>query len=129
MKIAVTYHDAERLTVDYLNWLLDEPVSVGVPADWTPSDGDRLQVTLDGTPRLEHPAVAHATIRLTARSDSTTRAKALAMKAQGLLCAHPGGDGIASTAPLTGVLTARDPDTNVELASVTCRVTVRSVPL
>jgi hypothetical protein len=78
---------------------------------------------------MDHPALAHTTIRLVARCSTTTDAKALAMKAQGLLCAHPGGDGIASTAPFTGVLPARDTATEAELASVTCRVTVRSTPI
>jgi hypothetical protein len=128
-RLAVTYPDAERLVVDYLTPLLDESVGVGVPAGWTATSPDHLQVVLDGTPRLEHPVIAHATIRLVARSASTTRAKALASKAMGLLCAHPSDDSIAGTGPYTGVLPARDPETGAELASVTCRVTVRSTPI
>lgn len=129
MRPAVTYPDAERLVVDYLNSLLTETVAVGVPSNWGPSSPSHLQVQLDGTPRMEHPVIAHATIRLVARAQSTSAAKALAAKAQGLLCAHPGGGGIASTGPYTGVFPARDPDTNAELASTTCRVSVRSVPI
>ena len=128
-RLAVTYPDAERLVVDYLAGLLTETVGVGVPSSWKKGSDDHLQVQLDGTPRLEHPAIAHATIRLVARSSSTTAAKALAAKAMGLLCAHPGDGEIASTGPYTGVLPARDPDTGAELASVTCRVSLRSTPI
>lgn len=129
MRLAVTYPDMERVVRDYLDALLVETVGIGVPTTWGPGSPNHLQVALDGVPRLEHPALAHATIRLVARAHSTSQAKALAMKGQGLLAAHPGGDGIASTAAQTGVLPARDPDTGAELASVTCRVSVRSVPI
>lgn len=128
-RLAVTYGDPERLVRDYLDTHLTETVGIGVPSTWAPGSPNHLQVSLDGVPRMEHPAIAHATIRLVARSTSTTQAKALAMKAQGLLAAHPGGGGIASTAVQTGVLPTRDPDTGAELAMVTCRVSVRSIPI
>lgn len=131
-RLAVQAPDAERLVVDYLEPLIDDAeVGVQVPAEWESgvSDTPHLQVALDGTPRIDHPVTHHATVRLTARAKSTTEAKELAARAQGLLCAHPGGGGIASTTPLTGVLPARDPQTNAEIASTTTRVIVRSTEI
>lgn len=128
MKIAATYPDVEHLVVDWLTAELDEDctIGVGVPGDWTKESGNHLQVDLDGTPRLDHPVLAHATVRMVAHSASTTESKRLAMKAQGILLAHPGGDGVAGTRALTGVFPAHDSTTGAELASVTTRVTVRS---
>lgn len=133
MKLAVTYPDVEHLVVDYLTAALEalgEPatVAVGVPINWTA--GDHLQVSLDGTPTGTHPVIVYGTVRLTAWASNTTRAKRLAGIAQGLLLAHPGGrEGIATATFLTGVLPARDPKTQAELASTTSRVGVRSVPI
>jgi hypothetical protein len=134
MKLAVTYPDAEKLVKAYLADELDAlgetvTVTVGVPASWTPASLSNIQVDSDGVPLLAHPVLAHNTIRLVARAASTTEAKRLAALAQGVLLAHPGGGGIASTRPLTGVLPARDPQTHAELASTTSRVTVRSIPI
>lgn len=128
MKLAATYPDVERMVVDYLTdqWDEDGTISVGVPVTWTPGD-THLQVDLDGTPLMDHPIGAHHTVRLVAWSSSTSEAKRLAMKAHGLLLAHPGGDGVANTRHLTGVFPAHDSKTGAELASVTARVTVRSV--
>lgn len=133
-RLAVTYPDAERLVVDYLTDELadlgeEATVAIGVPNGWKPGDIAHIQVDSDGTPQLVHPALAHVTIRLVARASSTTEAKRLAALAHGVLLAHNGGNGIASTFPLTGVLPARDPETFAELASVTARVTVRSTPI
>lgn len=132
MKLAIEYPDAERLSVDYLTTELDDgdtTVGVGVPDGWTKTDPAHLEVALDGTPVLHHPMFAHATIRLVARAATTTEAKRLVTRGLGVLCAHPGGDGIATVRPLTGPLPARDPKTEAELASVTARVTVRSTPI
>lgn len=130
MKVAATYPDVERLVVDYLTANLDDPatVAVGVPTSWQP--GDRhLQVDLDGTPVMDHPITAHSTIRLVGWAESTSEAKALAMRAHGVLLAHPGGDGIAAVRALTGVFPAHDSKTGAEIASVTARVSVRSVEI
>lgn len=134
MRLAVTYPDAEHLVRVYLADEMgavepDVTVAIGVPANWNKSSPEHLQVVSDGMPRLEHPVAGHATIRLVARAHSTGRAKELAAIALGLLAAHPGGGGIASTRPFTGPLPGRDPDTGAELASATARVTVRSVPI
>lgn len=126
-----TWPDVERLVVDWLADRfadLDEDVTVGigVPAGWTASLKAHVAVAWDGTPIVEWPAVQRATIRLVAYAGSPTEAKRLAALAQGVLCSHPGGDGIVSARPLTGVLPARDPDTQSEIAATTSRVVVRS---
>lgn len=129
MKVAARPRDVERLVVDFLiDALADQDctVSVGVPADWTPADIAHVEVVSDGEPLQAWPIVMYATIRLVARSGSTTEAKALCGLAFGLLCAHNGDGVIVGTRPLTGVLPARDPETNAELASATVRVTVRT---
>jgi hypothetical protein len=134
VKLAVTYPDAEILAKDYLQDRIAEldediTVAVGVPDTWTPAHGSHVQVASDGVPREDHPIALHHTIRLVGWSDSTTEAKRIATLAMGLLAAHPGGDGIASTEVFTGPLPARDPDTHAELCAVTLRVPVRSTPI
>lgn len=135
MNEPVTFPDPERVV---RAWLAEriaalEPtvtVGVGVPQGWTPTGSPpHIQVACDGVPSHEHPVLAHATIRLVAWSDSTSESKRLAALAQGLLCSHPGGDGIAATRMFTGVLPARDAATRAELASTTTRVTLRSTPI
>lgn len=133
-RLAVTYPDVERLVRNYLADELDAigetcTVRVGVPPNWTPASGSHLQVDLDGTPTGTHPIIVNATVRLVAWAANTTEAKRLAALAQGLLLAHPGGDGISVTQFLTGVLPARDPESRAEIASTTSRVTVRSEPI
>lgn len=130
MKPAVTYPDIERLVVDYLTGDLGgATVGIDLPTNWSTASTNHLVVRCDGTPSIDHPAAARPTVRLTAWSASKTQAKALAMRAQGLLCAHPGGDGIAAVSALTGLLPAYDPDHEAELASVTCRAVIRSTPI
>lgn len=129
-----TYPDVERLVVEYLTEHLgryedDITVGVGVPSDWTPESPTHLQVVSDGIFSLDHPVAAHATVRLVARAATTTEAKRIAALAFGVLCAHPGSGGIAGARPFTGPLAARDPETRAELASVTARVTVRSIQI
>lgn len=125
MKPVAVYPDAERLVVDFLRPLFSgaATVGVGVPNGWTPAAVPHVSVAQDGQ-LLDHPVVAHCTIRCTARAASTTQAKRLATLAQAHLLAVP--DFACGAASLTGVLPARDPDTHAELASVTVRVSVRS---
>lgn len=125
MKPAVIYPDAEVSTRETLTALLaDEActVTIGKPADWTPGSTPHVQVNLDGTPRIEHPIVAYATIRVTVWDHNPGPAKDLAALAMGLLLAEP------FVSPLTGILPARDPRSDAELASFTCRVATRSQP-
>lgn len=128
---AVTYPDPERVVRDYLDTVIaDATIGVGVPSSWTKASGNHLQVATDGMfLGRTHPVYGEATIRLVAWSASPTQAKELAQRAQGLLLAHPGTGDITRTRPLTGLLPARDEQTNAELASVTVRVTLRSVPI
>lgn len=129
-----TYPDVERLVVDYLTEQfgdVDPEVTVGVdvPPGWTSASSPHVQVVNDGAPAADHPVAAHATVRLVARAGDTTDAKRIVSLAHGLLLAHPGGEGIASTRYLTGPLPAQDPETRAELCSATARVTVRSQPI
>lgn len=134
MKPLVTYPDPEIALRALLDELIapHEPtatVTVGVPTDWTPASPPHLEVAWDGTPNMTHPVVAHATIRVVVRAKLTTDAKRIAALAQGLLLAHDGSDGISVIRPLTGILPARDPLTEAELASFTVRASVRSTPI
>jgi hypothetical protein len=129
----VTFPDAQRAVVDLLTELLDDAgetvtVAVGVPNGWKPGTTSHLEVASDGTPDQTWPVVAYPTIRIVARASTTTEAKRLAALAEGLLVAYGGGDTISTIRPLTGVLPARDDQTNAEIASVTLRVAVRSEP-
>lgn len=133
-RLAVTYPDVERLVRNYQADALADAgetctVGIGVPSNWTPASGNHLQIDLDGTPTGSHPTIVNATVRQVAWAANTTEAKRLAAVAQGTLCAHPGGGGIAATKFLTGVQPARDPDTRAEIASTTTRVAVRSEPI
>ena len=134
MKPEATYPDPERATLELLETLIgphepDVTVSTGVPTSWTASSDPHLQVVWDGTPTLQHPSLAHCTVRIVARATSTTEAKRLAWLAHGLLCAHRGTGTVRVVLPLIGVVPARDPDTQAELAAFTVRVTVRSEPI
>ena len=128
----VTFPDPEKAVRALLTNLLASPevtVGIGVPVDWTAESPDHLQVAWDGTRVPPHRLTATALIRVTAWAASTSRAKALALAAEGRLCAHDGTPPITVIRPATGVLPARDPDTGAELASFAVRVTVRSTPL
>lgn len=134
MRPQVTIPDVEPLIVDLLTVLIadageDVSVGVGLPDDWKPASRAHLEVSWDGTPDEAWPIAFHPTVRIIAHASSTGEAKRLAGLAQGLLCAHGGGSGITGIQPLTGVLPAQDPTTKAELASVSLRVTVRSVPI
>ena len=122
--------DAERLTIDYLTAALaarsvTATVGVDIPTTWSTTSTQHLQVALDGTPSLEYPILARATVRLTAWASSTTAAKSLVSLAQGLMCSHPGDASAASVQALTGVLPTRDPVSGAQLATCTVRVNLR----
>lgn len=135
MKLEVVYPDASALTAELLADeiaiyepdvnVVNEPIRGARPE----YSHETIEVAWDGTPLVAHPVVEHATIRVTAWALTRARAIELVSLAQGLLLAHAGGMGIARIGALTGVLPARDPVTNAELASVTVRVSVRSQPI
>lgn len=134
MKPAVTYPDPERATVDLLAALVaphapEATVGVGVPPNWAPSSPPHFEVAWDGTPTSMHPVAEVATVRIVVRARTTTDAKRLAQLARGLLLAHDGHGPIRQIRPGIGVLPARDPATQAELASFTVLATVRSTSI
>ena len=131
MKPLVTFPDPERVVRDFLDAAIDDAtVGVGVPANWVKdTSGPHLQVSTDGMFMANFPVAGEATIRIVAWAASPTAAKALAQRAQGYLLAHDGTGDIARTRPLTGLLPARDEQTNAEIASISVRVTLRSIPI
>lgn len=136
MKVDAVFPDAERAVVGLLTDLLaalEPSVTVGVtlPDGWNVDANDpHVQVAWDGTPRLEAPIVAYATVRLVAYASGPTRAKEVVARAQALLCGTAGrtvdGVKISTVTPLTGVLPARDPASRAHLASCTVQVALRS---
>jgi hypothetical protein len=125
VKLAVIYPDAEVATRVALTELLaaeDCTVAIGKPTDWTVESIPHVQVSLDGTPRIDHPVIAYSTLRITVWDHNPGPAKDLAALAMGLLLAEP------YVSPLTGLLPARDPRSGADLASFTCRVATRSQP-
>lgn len=134
MKVTVQFPDPEPPVVEYLREqfaLLGDDVNVGVnvPSTWTPAAKPHVQVAWDGTPIVIRGVLGLATVRLVARAANSDDTKALANRAQAILCGMPGDDEVTGAAWLTGVLPARDPDTDHEIASTTSRVTIRSAPI
>lgn len=130
MTLLRTFPDPERVVRDYLDTVInDATIGVGVPSSWTAGSTPHVQVSTDGMFMENWPVAGEATIRLVAWAASPTAAKALAQRAQGYLLAHDGVGDIARTRPLVGLLPARDEQTGAEIASVTVRVTLRSIPI
>lgn len=130
MKPTIIQPDAERIAVDYLTErlaVLTETVEVGIDVpEW--AEQDYLQVALDGTPTVSPPLYI-AQLRVTAWAKGKTRAKALAALAQGLLLAHPGGDGCAGCLPGPGISTTQDSSTGAQLATAGVRMKLRGSTL
>lgn len=130
MTIAVEAPDAERAVVDWLTGKLDgATVGVGVPATWDKSDPSQVphvRVVSDGTPTIIWPAAQGTTIRLVTYHPTTSGAKRLAARSQGILCSIPADGVTVSARPLTGVLPGRDPDTGAQIASTTSEVISRT---
>lgn len=135
MKVAATYPDVVKASIDYLAANLsahesDTTVGAVLPRDWTVRSDPHLLVSTDGTPRIEHPIVAFSTIRLVAWSDAPTTSRRIVLAATAVLAAHPGGEDIVHVRPSTGPLMATDIEHhNAELAAATCTVTVRAALL
>lgn len=129
-KILATLPDPERVVKDFLDTVLTETVGIGVPTTWVKgTSAPHVQVSTDGMFMESWPVAGEATIRLVAWAAGPTSAKELAQRAMGYLLAHEGSTTIARTRPLTGLLPARDEQTGAEIASVTVRVTLRSIPI
>jgi len=119
--------DVEKLVVDQLTELLDDvTVGIGVPDDWTPKQGDHIQVANAGTDMDFYPIGTKSTVRFVAWSTSPSRSKELAALAQTSLYDDPGPD-IVSALPVAGPLSARDEETRAEVTSVLSTVTIRTV--
>lgn len=134
MKPLAIAPDAERIVVDYLTTSLaarsqDVTVGVNVPATWATGTKPHVQVGHDGTPVVQYPILALASVRVTCWHASTTTAKDLAALCEGLLLSHPGSASVGSVRPGTGVLPTRDRDTGAQLATVSVRVNLRMTVL
>lgn len=130
------YPDAEQDVVDVLEAhtlaalaaLADLPsVTVGldVPTGWKPSDPPHLQVRADGGTADDMPIAGRVTVSLTARADTLRRAKRLVIAAQAVVV---GRTDLISAVHLAGPITARDAQTNADLAMATVLVVARSIP-
>ena len=130
MKTLVAPGDAELAVVNYLTDLLGG-VAVGVtlPRAWTRSAGPFVSVVCDGVLTDNWPVSTRCTVRVAVWHSTASAAKTLAGEAQGLLLAHPGGDGVARVLPGAGVFGAVDPDSQADLASFNVRVDMRTAPL
>lgn len=122
--------DAEHIVIDLLTSMLaarsqDVTVGVVVPTSWANGTKPHVQVALDGTPELQYPILAKASVRVTCWHQSTTTAKALANLCMGLLLSYEGNSQVAAFQSLTGVLPAQDPDTKAQLASIAVRAVLR----
>lgn len=122
----VEFPDPERAIIGYLDAKLTEPVGSFYPK----SSADApvvpfVQVAWDGTPTVEYPITARATIRVTCWTAQPTAGKVLAATIQGLMLTHPGDDAVWAVTALTGLLPARDPGTGYFLTSFTSRVSLR----
>lgn len=86
-------------------------------------------VAHDGTPSLQHPVNARATMRVTVWHESAEQAHDLAQLCHGLLLAYMGGDTIRSIRPSFGVLPALDSGSNTPLATFSVLANMRALPL
>lgn len=140
MKPNYRFVDVEKLVIDVLAEALEgEELTVGLklPSDWGRDSIPHVMVALDGTPTERWPMAAFPTVRIVAwvapsgaqAEGSPSAAKDLALRCEGILGAHPGGSGLTSCRPQTGLLSSTDPDhSSAALASVTVRAAVRSIP-
>lgn len=125
------FPDVERVVVDVLDEHLADvdgvpegtTVAVGVPGNWTAGGPPHLQVRVDASDAGDMPVAGRCTVSLIARASSTSTAKAVASRAAAVLA---GRKDLIGAEELTGPVTARDPDTNVELATTTVAVVARS---
>lgn len=136
MKVSVTFPDAERFTIDWLKPVLAGRGDVdgltprlSLAGDWAPTKPPVVLVAWDGTPIIDYPVRANATVRLTVYSNSPTTSKRLAALCQGLMVAGVGGPGVSSCQALTGVQVAFDSESKAHLASVTVRLILRPTPI
>lgn len=99
-------------------------VGTNVPREWKPTDAAHLLVRVDGGSAVDMPIAGRVTVSLVARASTTRRAKRLAIAAQALLASR---HDLISAVSQSGPITARDEQTDVELASTTVLVVARTV--
>lgn len=134
--MTVVLADPAPAIVDYLVDVLSgraEPFLAGVDVGvWYPTSSTPetpalpfVQVATDGTPGMDWPVTARATVRLTVWHRNPGPAAQAAALILGLLAEHPGDDRVWAVQPLTGPLAAVDPNGGAHLSSLTVRVSVR----
>jgi hypothetical protein len=87
-----------------------------------------VMVRNDGS-SVQHLANSRTTLRVTVWHEDADQAHDLAQLCQGLLLAYGGGPVIRGCRPLTGPLSAVDPDSSAELSSFTVAANVRPTVL
>lgn len=118
--------------VQHLLALTDHGATAGdeLPSTWKPSSPPFVALAIDlvdgeGT----WPIYADCTLRVTVYAGGRRRARRIALDLQGLLVAEGSRPPFSRHRPLTGPLTTRDPALLADVASITARSTLRTVPL
>lgn len=133
--MADTLPDPDAEAADLIEALLaeldhDATVDTDLPSTWTPTDPAHVLVACDlidatGT----WPIYADCTIRATVYASGPRRAKRIALDLLGLLVDAGAQPPFARHRPLTGPLLTRDDANKADVASITVRSTLRTVPL
>lgn len=130
-KVLAQLPDAEHAVIVCLTAALiarGQSATVGttVPTTaWASTSVPFVQVALDGTPTVDYPIRAAASVRITAWAYTNTAAKALANLCEGLLLSYGGDRQISEILSLTGCVPSRDTATNAQLATIAVRVVLR----
>ncbi|MGW1998559.1 hypothetical protein [Embleya sp. NPDC001921] len=138
MKPLVVFADAQAAAATVLRDALagrgepyadDVAVGTRVPGDRSPETPHLpyVLVRVDGQ-TVEHLANARTTIRVTVWHAGPDEAHDLAQLCQGLLLVHS-GPVIRGVQPLTGPMPATDPNSGVDLSTLTVRAHVRPTVL
>jgi hypothetical protein len=130
VKILAQAPDAEEAVILMLETALagrGKTVTVGntLPTNWKPSSTPHVMVALDGTPSVEYPILANASVRVTVWAVNPHTAKDLVNLCEGLLLSYMGDSKIAAIKSLTGALVTKDQNTLASLAFIAVRVTLR----
>lgn len=138
-KPLVVFADAQAAGADILRAALDgraEAYAAGASTG-TRVPGDRsfevphlpyVMVRNDGS-LVQHLANSRTTLRVTVWHEDADQAHDLAQLCHGLLLAYRGGPVIRGCRPLTGPLSAVDPDSHTDLSTFTVAANVRPTVL
>lgn len=138
-KPLVVFADAQAAGADVLRAALaaraepyaaDVLVGTRVPGDRSPDTPHLpyVMVRNDGSV-VQHLANSRTTLRVTVWHSDADQAHDLAQLCQGLLLAYGGGPVIRGCNPLTGPLSALDPDSQTDLSSFTVAAKIRPTVL